>query len=143
MALERCGYAVLTVMVATPITKPSSSASIFERLVEQVGGLGLELDRRALQDGGAVVLGLQRVERAPVEEGQRGARNGFLPLTDTLPVSTEPPGSRRSPRARPRSCRPSAEAAARMVDLALHVAAVIAATVPYRTYRRPSQHVTR
>ncbi len=45
-----------------------------ERLVEQVGGLGLELDLRALQYGGAVVLGLQRVERAPVEEEQRGAR---------------------------------------------------------------------
>ena len=47
-----------------------------ERLVEQLGGLGLELDRRALEHGGAVVVGLQRLQRAAVEEEQRRALGG-------------------------------------------------------------------
>src|SRR4051794_39612989 len=50
-----------------------------EGLVQQRGRLGLELDRGALQDGGAVgLVDLQRLEGAAVEEEQRRVLGGGL-----------------------------------------------------------------
>jgi len=49
MALERCGYAVLTVMVATPITRPSSRASILNVLLSRSAASALSLTVRAVR----------------------------------------------------------------------------------------------
>src|SRR3954447_13164517 len=55
-----------------------------EGLVEQVGGLLLELDGRALEDRRAVVARLERLERAAVEEEQRSALGGDLAVDGDL-----------------------------------------------------------
>src|SRR3712207_2743462 len=50
-----------------------------ERLVQEVGRLLLELHRRALEDGRAVVaVDLKRLQRAAVEEEQRRVGRRFL-----------------------------------------------------------------
>ncbi|HEX2412695.1 MAG TPA: hypothetical protein VHJ39_16125, partial [Solirubrobacteraceae bacterium] len=67
----------MTVILATPITRALLQRVDAEGLVQQLGRLGLELDRRALEHGGAVALvDLKRVQRAAVEEEQRRVLGG-------------------------------------------------------------------
>src|SRR3954453_2507307 len=55
-----------------------------EGLVEEVRRLGLELDGRTLEHGGAVVVALERLQGAAVEEKERRARRGDLAVDRDL-----------------------------------------------------------